>query len=254
MVYPEFKGLALDELVHLFRGPADEPDEGPGTTFTYYSELAVLIREAGDEGLAFLMDERAQAEGDRLAAVLFGLSWREAEPTAPARVFVPYLAHPESFIVQEAIDSLAAIGAYAERERVLELRTHPSPYVRRAVLRYLARLFPAEARPVLRRALGEPDLRFSAVNELDDMGDVESLPLIGPLLRDPDADVRAIALWFVAHAVRELGEPSRTKWLPDMERLLDDPDEDIREQAQEFLDELSHRPGDGAPTAGAPGK
>jgi HEAT repeat protein len=200
-LFAEFDGLTLVELVGVFHGP---PEDGPEYALGYYDEIAVRIAQAGPAGFAFLVRELAYAQAERRAAVLFGLSWDENGATpAPPDVFLDHLGHPHHTVVMQAIDSLWSIGARDARERVLELREHQSPYVRGAVLGYMAHLFPDEARPLLRRALGEADpiVRHCALDDLDNLGDLESLPFIRPLVDDPDQNVREAARWFIEETV-----------------------------------------------------
>ena len=77
-------------------------------------------------------------------------------------------------------------------DAVLQVRQHPSPSVRARVLEFLRQLDPEAARSALLAALHDPDyiVRETAVDELDDLGAVEALTALQPLLADPHPHVR----------------------------------------------------------------
>jgi HEAT repeat protein len=54
-------------------------------------------------------------------------------------------------------------------------------------LRFISRLFPKEAPPILLEALEDPHyiVKENAIDELDDLGVIEAIPYIRPFLSDP---------------------------------------------------------------------
>src|SRR4051794_37231646 len=70
-VYPELDGLGLAELVACFRGP---PLDGPEYADSYYIEVAYLIAQQGEDGLAFLQGALQGADTPRLRALIFALT------------------------------------------------------------------------------------------------------------------------------------------------------------------------------------
>lgn len=84
---------------------------------------------------------------------------------------------------------------------MLILRDHTSPYVRGAVLRFVSELYPELATKLLFESLRDQHalVRQNAIDELDDLGMIESLPSIRLLLNDSHPDVRQAAQTAVAN-------------------------------------------------------
>ena len=130
----------LQRLIALFRAPAPDGEE---YGFSYYSEVALLLRQHGNRGVRFLYLESSQASTEQLRAILFAL----AEPPKLRRHWLPelwrsYLDDPRVEIVAEAINSLGRYGDRKAKYRVLQLQRHDSADIRGSVLRYVSQMTP----------------------------------------------------------------------------------------------------------------
>ena len=106
-------------------------------------------------------------------------------------ILLSYLHDRRPLIVADAVDGLAFLGATDTADAILPLRTHPDPYIRGSVLRFISRLFPKEAPPILLEALQDPHyiVKENAIDELDNLGAIEAIPYIRPFLSDPHPHV-----------------------------------------------------------------
>lgn len=77
----------------------------------------------------------------------------------------------------------------------MALRNCPDPYVRGSVLRFISELYPESTSLLLIEVLQDPHyiVRESAIDKLDELDVVESIPYIRPLLADPHLDTRQAA-------------------------------------------------------------
>ncbi len=192
----ELDDLGYDELVVRFDGPPLD-DLVENSPHVFYQEVAMLLRERDPHaGAAFL---RGRAGSDqppaRLVGALFGLSWQGPADVEHRPLLLGQLGHPDELVVQEAIDGLASLGSSQDVDVVASHATHPSPYVRGAVLRYRQRVFDVAARPWLLTGLSDADpvVRFWALDALDDLGQQSDDELIGQMTQDKDRDVAAHA-------------------------------------------------------------
>jgi hypothetical protein len=199
---PELDNLSLHELIARFGGPATGHEDEEQV---YYDEIAYLMPERhGANGTAFLLRELGQIRDDetRLGAVLGGLRFLPPHDPVGIQITRFYLDHANEFIVMEAIDGLAHLEVTEAHDRVLAHLVHPSQYVVGAVLRYMSKLFPDEAKSILHKALSDRRyvVRECAVDELDELDppafDVEVASHIRPLLGDSHPDVRSAARWY----------------------------------------------------------
>jgi HEAT repeat protein len=182
-VYPELDHLDLDELMQRWHGVPIAGDDA----IAYYDELAYKICD--QSGTDFLMQEVAQADTPRLAAIL------AHSPAHPQLQSIAYLQDDRPLIVARAIDRLQAERADV-LEKVLSLKSHPSALVRSSVLRFVSKQAPQSAPPLLIDALQDPDylVRMSAVDQLDELPYVKAIPYIQPLVSDPHHYVREAAV------------------------------------------------------------
>ncbi len=210
--YPELDDLSLKELIDRFSEP---PLDGPEYATAYYQETALSIAQQGTDGAAYLLSvlEDSNLDTDRLRSALMALTQLPPEhsPTEPRtlrQLLSQYLSDQKPLITAEAVDGLWRQNIKDARDAVLRLRTHPSPYVRGSVLRYMSHLYPGEAVPLLVDALHDDGsiVRENAVDELDWLGAAEALSALRPLTGDPDPHVRQAAETAVANlSVRQEG-------------------------------------------------
>lgn len=210
-LYPELAALDLDELKRLFEQQKDEEEYDD----IYYEEVAQYILTWGEDGLAYL---RNVVEEDRidvftLRAALCMLGFQPQGPWYREKLHA-LLQDTREPLIAEAVDSLAHIGARDLAQEVLRLRDHPSPYVRAGVLRYMTRLFPDEALPMLLAALKDehPIVQENAIDELDDLGYYQAIPVIRPFLSAEQDVVREAAEWAMENltSIRDEQESSGT--------------------------------------------
>jgi HEAT repeat protein len=190
-LYDELDNLSLEQLRARFHGRAPHDEED-----LYFSEVAHKIAVFGEPGIQVLLNQLSSPDPTRRWAALAALATSAREHPDLSAVFRTHLRDDEPAMVAEAIDGLGLAGDREAEDAVLALRAHPSPYVRASVLRYLRRLFPERAKPLLVEALGDPDclVRENAADELDELDDPSAVPNLVRLLKDPVADVRQAAI------------------------------------------------------------
>lgn len=196
--YSELDNLSLSELIARFHGA---PLEGEEYGYTYYSEVALLIRQSGSAGVEFLYpkgmiwNEAKQADTIKLRAILLALTQPRLEQPALRDWLLSLLQDKRSIIVAEAIDSLTRQGEADTLEQVLPLLKHASPYVRGSVLRFMSEFYPERAVPLLIEGLNDAHfiVRENATDELGSLCAVEALPFLRAKLEDPHPHVRQAA-------------------------------------------------------------
>ncbi|HBE20390.1 MAG TPA: hypothetical protein DEG17_25000 [Cyanobacteria bacterium UBA11149] len=191
-VYPEFNYLNLEELIARFQKPIiEEEDE----EFLYYSELALLIEKQGEVGIAFLLDLLQNADTPKLVGILFALTETPPKDMQLNNLLITYLHDSRPMVIAEAINGLSRLGEKDNIDQVFALREHPSPYVRGSVLRFMARLDPDRAMPLLLKGLKDPHfiVRENAADELGELEAVGAIPELRQLLVDSHPHVRQAA-------------------------------------------------------------
>lgn len=191
-LYPNLEKLSLEELIFRFQSNCPE---GEKFAASYYSEVTQLISQQGEPGVYFLLQTIDRVDTERLRAVIYALSSHPLTPPEFTDQLVKYLRDQRSFIVAEAIDGLSRRNVRSSLNEVLKLQNHSSPYVRGSVLRFVKHLYPSESLPMLIQALGDSDfiVRENAADELGDLGNIQAIPSLRPLLQDPHIDVRQAA-------------------------------------------------------------
>ncbi|MBD2185882.1 HEAT repeat domain-containing protein [Planktothrix sp. FACHB-1355] len=195
--YPELDRLNLEELIDRFR---QNPPEGEEYAVVYYQELASIIAVKGKAGIDFLLRQTKETYPPRWQAILFALSQSPLDYPSVRNLLFSYLENEQPMIVAEAIDSLCRIEEKDAVDRVLTLFKHPSPYVRGSVLRYITRLYPDKALPLLIEAFKDQDfiVRENAADEVGELGAVEAIPYLRRILEDVNPDVRQAAQTAIA--------------------------------------------------------
>lgn len=190
--YPELDQLNLEELIARFEIP---PPEGEEYADAYYLEVASLIGQKGEQGVAFLVEQLGKADTARLRAILSALTGAGLETPLTAEQLFSYLEDERPEIVAEAVDGLRRQCKKEGTGRVLGLLQHPSPYVRGSVLRFMSQLHPDSALTLLINALKDKHfiVRENAADEMGELGKPEALPHLRSLLTDPNVDVRQAA-------------------------------------------------------------
>ncbi len=131
------------------------------------------------------------------------------------------LHHPNPNVVT-AIDGLRKLEDRTVRDRVVELLDHdPTGFVRAHALIYLRMLFPDAALPLLLDALDDADgtLRFTAVDQLDELEQFTDRATFERMLNDPEETVRehgstaAIFSIIISLTLRARNDRARTRRL-----------------------------------------
>lgn len=209
--YSELKDLTLEELVTRFHGPSIDQD--------FYSEVAFQIRAKGKAGNDILWKEfDFSLDEERLGAIIFALSYPandaknvpidDSTNTEFRDRLLTLLHDNRPSICAGAIDALTRLDEMSSIDAVLELYQSPSPLVRGAVLRYVARLHPKLAKQYLLESLQDPNyiVRENAIDELDDLDATEAIPYIQPLLMDEHPHVRQAARTAIENLQESLDE------------------------------------------------
>jgi hypothetical protein len=186
------------DLCRQFQGVS--PDGDDYSDF-FYQEVVDEILDCGNEGVTYLKSELINQKNhpSRLRAILFGLG-QVLPQTSQQRnelnkILLKHLDSPFSLVVTEAIDSLASLRLIQSTERVLSLNQHKSPYVRGSILRFMAKLHPRKAIPLLLESLESADavVRENAIDELGELEVKEAIPYLSKLLNDLEPNVRQAA-------------------------------------------------------------
>jgi hypothetical protein len=212
--FPELSTRSPEELLRAFDcgpRPADAVDEEEIPL--WLDEVAMQVAEEGESGLNALLQRLPAADEAHARAILLGLSFVPEDVRAKNQlrlqgVLLSVLDDPRPWVVAQAVDTLRHLGYQQVSERVLALLNRPAPEIVGSALRFLARYRPEQARPILMRALESAQalVRENAVDELDDLGCVEALPLLRGLLNDQNENVRQAARTAVSNLEELLKE------------------------------------------------
>lgn len=188
-LYPELDGLPLDTL--LARFGSEDPDK-VGVDTPYYMEIALRITNCGEPGIQFLLNQAENSDHVRLRAIIAALGQARSSLFDPAQLFPKYLKDSDPAIVAEAIDALRHRQIKSISASVMELRSHESPHVECAILRYISWCERRQAIPRLIDSLVSEYalVREEAVDLLDELQAKEALPYLEKMLDDRHPDVR----------------------------------------------------------------
>jgi hypothetical protein len=175
---------SLQELECLYSCSVNDDD--------YYMILAYNIALKSPK---WLRDRIHLYEDGRLRGALFGLGMSNDSDSNIDGILESYLGSANDLAIAEAIDALARRKVGRSISTVTLLSKHASPYVRGAVLRYLRSLQGKSSVRALIAALSDSHsvVRQSAIDELAESGEVESVEYLQPLPKDSNEDVRAAA-------------------------------------------------------------
>jgi HEAT repeat protein len=202
--YPELDNLDLQNLIERFYSSHPTEDK-----YIYFQEVAYRIRQKGEKGNAFLLAtllEGIVVDEELLLALMVALNFQPAKKYGILQLndgdqaiyineLIAYLQSIFPSIVGEAVKGIWLYKVKEARDKILALQKHPSEDVRSHVLRYLMRIHPNKALPILLEFLGDPasDVRETAADELGSLGHAEAIPHLRPLLSDPVVSVQEAA-------------------------------------------------------------
>jgi hypothetical protein len=198
-LYPELTALSFPQLITAFEQPR-HPDG-----LTFYQEVAIVIRTVGDLGLGYLLGKLSASRIIPMRSAILGLTFPPVqEPGLAAHIqhtLRQYIQHRHAIIAMDAIDTLRLLGDRTPTAAVLASATHPSAYVRGAVVRYVAELVPEQIPAIVLPALQDPHyiVRESAIDALDEIRWVDTAEAVRPYLTDPHPDVRQAAATALEH-------------------------------------------------------
>ncbi|MBI5927772.1 MAG: HEAT repeat domain-containing protein [Chloroflexi bacterium] len=200
--YPHLNAMTLPELMAYFQ--AEHLDEEGNEDWWAYEDTALLIRKLGSSiGIQFLLETYKTIESTaQKRAILLALTYRPALDMPQVHdLLLKSLDDPDDTIIMDAIDDFRHLERFDLLDRVMTFKSHPSPYVRAAVLRFIGRLFPIQAVPMLIEAIHDPHFIpreevADTIGEMD-MEDDEKrqlfLPYLQILLTDEHPDVQEAA-------------------------------------------------------------
>ena len=189
--YPEFDNLSLDKLIELFEG---EPTGTVDDPVTFYPDVTIRIAQTGEKGLTYLESALDRDNPNRVVAAIIGLG-QEPYSSEIEKKIAQFLDDSREDVVTEAIVFFMTKHKTEYVDKILSLLSHSSPLVVGAVLLYIAKLYPDRAFPLLKRALKHVDsyIRWGACDGFEEIGKIEAVEYLKPLLDDSDEDVRAKA-------------------------------------------------------------
>ena len=188
-IYNELSAMSDQALADLLRQPVPGSDTG---AISQCKEVAWALMQHGEAGVAMLHDQIHHANTAQLVGIIFALTHPHPGKPLPQESLLAWLGDARDVVVAEAIDGLSRTGSIDQADRVLQLKTHSSPWVRGSVVRFAGQLEPAQARPLWLAALADPHfiVRENAVDEIGDHPFRQALAGLQPLLADEHADVR----------------------------------------------------------------
>ncbi|OEU64453.1 MAG: hypothetical protein BBJ57_01080 [Desulfobacterales bacterium PC51MH44] len=186
--YSEFDNLSLNKLIEIFEG---DPIREVGDPVTFYPDIAIRIAKVGEEGFLYLQRALSGDNPFRVFAAIIGLG-RLPDSTKIEEKIVQLLDGPREIVVRGAILFLMAKHKAEYVDKIMFLLNHPSPIVVTAVLAYMAELYPDKAFQSLKDAVKHPDsrVRWRACDGFEEIGKIEAVEYLEPLLDDSDEDVR----------------------------------------------------------------
>lgn len=191
-LYSELDSLGLDELITKFQGTDPEEKVYDSEHGVYFEELAYQILKQGEDGYQFLIKTISTTDFVRQRSILAALSTAKQHQPEVQQLLYVFLDDHRPLIVSEAIRGLESLEDINFYDKVLSKLTHSSPYVRSAVLNYVARIDGKSSKQILIAALADEHfvVRETAVDALGELEIIEAYPYLKPLLNDPHPDVQ----------------------------------------------------------------
>lgn len=192
--YRELRGLSLEALIQRFNAPCPE---GKEYAAGYYLEIGYLIWRT-KRGARFLLQQLGPSDPDRVRAAVFALGLKtRSRNTVP--MLLRFSRDTRPMVRAEAIDGLRHNRYRKALKEIRPLCSHKNPYVVGAAFRYVSAFDRKRAIPLLLDALRRPNqiIRQNACDLLEELGAVDAIPSIIPLVRDRNPFTRDAAKWAV---------------------------------------------------------
>ncbi len=165
VLFPDLDERTFEELTKAFdeEGTIADSEE----VELRLQEIAARLAQTGEKGLSFLLDRLSSKYDNRVRAALLGLSLTSQTARGPRReelrrICLSYLNSNNPMLVADTVDCLCHHQFSDLMPLITPLLQHPSPYVVGSVLRYLRRIDPTSAVPVLISALNSPSANCSS--------------------------------------------------------------------------------------------
>jgi hypothetical protein len=188
--YPELTVKGLNELLGMFKDI--DAIRVAGEKKIYSQELALAILRCGIQGISLLIGLISSANTIQLQAIIFAIGSSQRCDEKFVEILKKCIADSRATIISEAIDALRKLDIKIEFNDIVKFLNHKSPYVRGAVIRYIAAIHTDMSKEILLQALGDPHyiVRENAVDEIESLNIREAIPYLKPLLYDKFKDVR----------------------------------------------------------------
>ncbi len=198
--FPELDALSLEQLSKLFDTEGVVQGFPSSCDPLWLPEIAAKIAGFGEAGLAYLLDRAKSANSCQARAIAMGTAFASPQSIALHEVEIAdalrtWLRRDDPQLAAEAIDNAWHLGLKEFLNDVLPLVKSEHPFLANSAVRYIARVHPERALPILLDKLrsAEAVVRENAIDELDRLGCCKAVPDIRNLLQDEDADVREAA-------------------------------------------------------------
>ena len=204
-------------------------DPEPGVRSAAVFALSRIGGDMGDLLLITLMDPDP---GVRLAAIRGFRTLKDPRAVAPLAAIA---RGPDMKQREAAIETLGYLGTPAI-DSLMRLLSSVEVKVRRQAVSALAAIEDSRARAAVRAAWADnsADVRTLVLSALAHFGDAESREALCAALNDPDGNIRDLVLSYLS----SLALNPDTHELPLVLPLLEDPDQNVRMRAASLLEEV----------------
>ena len=192
----DLNATPYSQLLSAFDASADSvPEEYLDLEQFWFDELAHLIAGHGERGIKALFSRMPTADEHHLAAILTHMPAAKSKRRRFHDLVAKHVHDNRPIVAQAAIEAANQLGYKDLLPDVLTQIYSRSPFVVGAVLRYLGAKSPKIGRPIIMSALKshDPIILKNAIDELDSLRCVESLPGIRALRNHDAPNVREAA-------------------------------------------------------------
>ena len=200
-MYPELKGLSLNDLITRFRARKLRTGSSQFARDLLCDEIAFEIVSRGSRGTCALMDNISVDSEPKYRSALCALSSAHRHIRSHrtisrvARFLGSAFEDKRPLVKAEALSGLADLRVKLRVEHVAALLRSKNPYLASSALKYVCALYPQRSHAALASAIKSPHflVREAALDEIDDRHLSSFLPKIYALLNDRHPHVRQAA-------------------------------------------------------------